>query len=157
MPHHALEITLTRPATTTELDQARRLTRLATNHDHTRLLTLTRTKTPNRALSRVRRALEETLPIDVLATHYPDTHGQIILNIDPPPATHALLQRAAARHGQDVAAFIEQSLTRALQRIDHQEAERLTHAMQALLATTTRERLLTAAARALTTPQARPC
>ncbi|WP_432076566.1 hypothetical protein [Streptomyces wuyuanensis] len=46
MPHHALEITLTRPATTTELDQACRLTRLATNHDHTRLLTLTRAPQP---------------------------------------------------------------------------------------------------------------
>ncbi|MGW1886933.1 hypothetical protein [Streptomyces sp. NPDC001970] len=157
MPHHALEITLTRPASQRELDHASRLTALAANHDSTRLLTLTQAKTPRRALNRLRRTLHETLPIDILATHYPDTHGQITLNVAFTPATDAVVRNAASHHGQDVETFVEQALTDALQRIDRQEVERLTHALQAVLSATSRDRLLAAAARALATPEATTC
>ncbi|MEI5011698.1 hypothetical protein RB196_34505 [Streptomyces sp. PmtA] len=153
MPHHAVEITLTRPASPRELDHAGRLTPLAANHDHTHLLALTEAKTPHRALNRLRHTLNETLPIDVLATHYPDTHGKITLNVAFTPTTDAAVRRAAAQHGQPAEAFVEHSLAQALERLDREETERLKRAMHALLSTTTRDHLLTAVARALATPR----
>ncbi|MGW2259096.1 hypothetical protein ACWCXE_14895 [Streptomyces sp. NPDC001780] len=46
MPHHALEITLTRPLTPTALQRAARLLPLAANHEATRLIALMPAKPP---------------------------------------------------------------------------------------------------------------
>lgn len=156
MPHHALEITLTRPATPAELEQAHRLMPLGTNHDRTRLMALTPAKTPCRAPKRLRQTLDDALPVDPLATHYPDTHGQVTLNVAFTPAAAATVRRAASAHGQDAETFVQEAVIDALVRADHQEAERLAQAMQTLLSATTRERRLTAA-QALAIPEARPC
>lgn len=79
---HAIEILLTRPATDGELDRARRTVPLAANRDRTRLMAVHPAKTPSRALQSLRRRLHHLLPIDVLTTHYPDQHGQVVLNLE---------------------------------------------------------------------------
>ncbi|MFG2351514.1 hypothetical protein [Streptomyces phaeochromogenes] len=158
MPHHALDITLTRPLTPAELRQVTRTMPLAANHDATHLLALVRAKTPDRALSRLRRQVGGRLPIDVITTHYPDPDGQILLNVAFPPSTHAALQAAADEAGQPLPVFLYLAIHRAFARHSREEANRLDQAVQHLLAHTTAPHLLAAIGRALThAPGAVPC
>ncbi|MEW2120428.1 hypothetical protein AB0945_35720 [Streptomyces sp. NPDC005474] len=158
MPHHALDITLTRPLTPAELQRATRTMPLAANHDATHLLALVPAKTLEKALNRLRRQTGGLLPIDVITTHYPDADGKILLNVAFPPATHADLQAAANSAGQPLRIFLQLALQQALARRADEEAERLDRAVQNLLAHTTAPHLLAALGRTLTrTPGATPC
>ncbi|WP_332880952.1 hypothetical protein [Streptomyces sp. NBC_00564] len=150
MPHHALEITLTRPLTPVELHDAARTWPLAANHDATRLIALMSAKTPGRAARRLRRRLTDQLPIDVITTHYPDASGQVLLNIAFPPATRTALKTAADRAGQSPERFVQLTLRRALAQHASQEADRLDQAVRHLLAHTAAPHLLSAVGRALT-------
>ncbi|MEV7346280.1 hypothetical protein [Streptomyces sp. NPDC093544] len=150
MPHHALEITLTRPLTLAELHHAARTWPLAANHDATRLIALQSAKTPGRAAHRLRRRLNKRLPIDVITTHYPDASGQILLSLVFPPATRTALNTAADRAGQSPERFVQLTLRRALAQHASQESDRLDQAVRHLLAHTTATHLLPAVGRALT-------
>ncbi|MER7694618.1 hypothetical protein [Streptomyces sp. NPDC097610] len=157
MPHHALDITLTRPLTPAEFHQATRTMPLAANHDATRLLAVVPAKTPSKALNRLRQ-VSSLLPIDVITTHYPDPSGHILLNVDFPPATHAALQAAAEGAGQPLRLFLQLALQRAMARHASAEADHLDRAVQHLLAGTTAPHFLTALGRALThATGAAPC
>ncbi|MEU6807725.1 hypothetical protein ABZ920_01605 [Streptomyces sp. NPDC046831] len=149
MPHHALEIALTRPLDPTEFDAACGSTQLAANHGITRLMALVHAKTPDRAAHRLRQRLEDRLPIDVITTHYPDANGQVLLNVALPPAAHAALTAAARRAGQSRERFVELAVHRALATHAEQEADRLNHAVRRLLAHTTPAHLLSAVGHAL--------
>ncbi|MFD5391079.1 hypothetical protein ACFWMG_40415 [Streptomyces sp. NPDC127074] len=156
--HHAVEITLTRPATHAELAHAARTLPLAANHDATRLMAVVHAKTPGRALHRVRRRIGGALPVDVITTHYPDSSGHVLLNITLSPAADAALRCAAACAGQTPRLFVELALYRALAQHVEEEAGLLDGAVQRLLATTTASQLLAAVGRALTpTPGAPSC
>ena len=146
VPHHALDITLTRPLTPAELHQATRVMPLAANHDATHLLALVHAKTPDKALNRLRHQTGGRLPIDVITTHYPDPDGKTLLNFAFPPATHA----AADEAGQPVPVLLQLVLHRAIARHRGEEANRLGQAVQHLLAHTTASHLLSAVGRALT-------
>jgi hypothetical protein len=148
--HHAVEITLTRPATHAELARATRALPLAANHDVTRLMAVVHAKTAGRALHRVRRRLGEALPVDVITTHYPDSSGHVILNITLSPAADAAVRCAADRSGQTRRVFVQQALHRALAQHAERKADHLDGAVQRLLATTNPAQLLAAVGRALT-------
>ncbi|MER7202834.1 hypothetical protein CG723_40870 [Streptomyces sp. CB01635] len=156
--HHAVEITLTRPATHDELAHAARTLPLAANHDATRLMTVVHAKTPGRALHRVRGRLREALPVDVITTHYPDSSGHVLLNITLSPSADAAVCQAADRAGQTRRIFVRLALRKALAQHVEEEASLLDSAVQRLLATTTASQLLAAVGRALTpTPGAPSC
>uniref|UniRef100_A0AAU1UML3 Uncharacterized protein n=1 Tax=Streptomyces sp. NBC_00119 TaxID=2975659 RepID=A0AAU1UML3_9ACTN len=156
--HHAVEITLARPATPGELAHATRTMPLAVNHDATRFMAVVHAKTPGRALHRLRRRLGETLPVDVITTHYPDSRGHVLLNIIFSPAADAAVRRAADRAGQTPSVFVQRALHRALAQHAEEEADLLDGAGQRLLAATTAAQLLAALGRALTsTPGAPSC
>ncbi|MEW2084966.1 hypothetical protein [Streptomyces sp. NPDC005283] len=150
MPHHALEITLTRPATQAELARAVRIMPLAANHNATRLMTVMKAKNPDRALSRAHHRLKELLPLDVLATHYPAPDGHVLLTPAFSPTADAFIRRAAEQMGQPPRIFLEQTIHHALARHARQEAQRLDRALQFLLAHTTPDQLLAAVGRTLT-------
>ncbi|MFJ4691737.1 hypothetical protein [Streptomyces sp. NPDC088766] len=150
MPHHALEILLTRPLTQAELHHAARTVPLAANHDATRLMALWPAKTPHRAAHRLRRRLNGRLPIDVITTHYADPDGNILINIAFPPATHTLIQQAAQHAGHSPERFLTQSVHHALARHATDESARLNRAVQELLTSTTLAHLLAAVGHALT-------
>jgi hypothetical protein len=156
MPHHALEIALTRPLTTDELHHAARTWPLAANRDATRLMALMNAKTPDRAAHRLRRRLSTQLPIDVITTHYPDASGQILLNVAFPPATRTVLKAAARSTGQTPERFVELALRRALAAQADQEAERFDRELRRLLAHTTPAHLLSAVGHVLTRLPERP-
>ncbi|MBZ6114210.1 MULTISPECIES: hypothetical protein [Streptomyces] len=156
MPHHALEVVLTRPARPAELRTATRSVPLAANCDGTRLMALCPGKTARRAAHRLRQHLG-SLPVDVITAHYPDQHGQVLLNIAWPPTTQAALRRTAEKAGQSLEQMLEQTLRRALDQHDRDETERLRRAVTHLLTGTTPAHLLTALGHALArTPGAAP-
>lgn len=156
MPHHALEITLTRPLPPPVLHRAARLLPLAANHDATRLMALVPAKTPHAAARRLRRRLGTRLPIDVITTHYPDADHSVLLNIAFPPAAHATLTASARRAQQTPELFLELAVHRALAEHADRETERLDHAVRQLLAHTTPAYLLAAVGHALTRLPERP-
>ncbi|WP_407109574.1 hypothetical protein ACE1N8_00205 [Streptomyces sp. DSM 116494] len=150
MPHHALEIILTRPLNPAELDAACRRMPLAASHDATRLMTLVPAKTPNRAAHRLHRRLKDRLPIDVITTHYPDENGQVLLNLALPSAAHTALQTTALCTGQKPERLLERSVHRALAEYNHQEVRRLEREVRRLLAHTLPAHLLAAMGHVLT-------
>ncbi|NHI06700.1 hypothetical protein STPH2_2063 [Streptomyces sp. KO7888] len=148
-PHHAIEVTLTRPATTAELHHARRTVPLAANAERTQLMTVQQAKSPCRALRQLRRQLDALLPIDVLTTHYPDHRGQVRLNVALSHAAHTAIRRAAAMQGQRPEDFFSQSVTAAVARHQQERAQRLTAQLEELLAHHTAEEVLACTASAL--------
>ncbi|WP_208614541.1 hypothetical protein [Streptomyces regalis] len=150
MPHHALEITLTRPLSPAALHQAARKLPLVANHDATRLMALVPAKTPHRAARRLRHRLEAQLPIDVITTHYPDADHKVILNVALPTTVHAALTAAARRECQSPESLVELAVHRALAEHAEQENDRLDRAVHRLLAHTTPAYLLSAVGHALT-------
>ena len=150
MPHHALEITLTRPLSPAALYRAVRVLPLAANHDATRAMALVHAKTAHQAVRRLRRHLGSRLPIDVITTHYPDTDHKILLNVDLPPRPHAVLTDAARRAAQPPERFVELALHRALAAYADQETDRLGLAVRQLLADANPAHLLSAVGHALT-------
>ncbi|SDE24290.1 hypothetical protein SAMN05216505_12230 [Streptomyces prasinopilosus] len=158
MPHHALDITLTRTLTRAELDQTVRTWPLVANRDTIRLMAVVRAKSPGKAWSRLRRQTGGRLPVDAITTHYPGPTGQVLLNVVFPPAAHAALTIAAERAGQPLRLFVQGSVHRALARWTDEEADRLDLAVRDLLAGTTPAQFLAALGRTLTrTPGAMPC
>lgn len=151
MPHHALEITLTRPLAPAELRHAARVMPLAANHDTTRLMALVPAKTSGRSAHRLRRLLDtQQLPIDVITTHYPDKSGQVLLNVALPPAARTALKGAADRAGHSIERFVQLALHRALAQHASDEADRLDQEVRHLLTHTTAAHLLSAVGHALT-------
>ncbi|MFD7488715.1 hypothetical protein [Streptomyces mirabilis] len=156
MPHHALEITLTRPLASNALRRASRGLPLAANHDATRLMALVDARTPHRAAHRLRRRLGTRLPIDVITTHYPDADHSVLLNVAFPPAAHAALTTDARRARQSPERFLELAVHRTLAEHADRETDRLDRAVSQLLAHTTPAYLLAAVGHALTRLPERP-
>lgn len=156
MPHHALEIALLRPLTAAELRHAAQAWPLAADHAATRLMALVIAKTPERAAQRLRWRLTTRLPIDVITTHYPDAHGQVLLNVAFPPGIHSALERDARQAGLTPERFVREALHRALAEHADREADHLDRAVRHLLAHTTPAHLLSAVGHALTRPLKEP-
>lgn len=156
MPHHALEITLTRPLSASALHRAARELPLAANHDATRLMAVVPARTPHAAARRLRHRLDARLPIDVITTHYPAADHTVLLNVAFPPATHAALTADARRAHQSLERFVEWALHRALAEHADQEIDRLDQVVRELLTHTTPAYLLSALGHALTRLPERP-
>ncbi|MFJ8948195.1 hypothetical protein ACIRG4_34000 [Streptomyces sp. NPDC102395] len=157
MPHHVLEILLTRVLAPGELRDAPRVLPLATNHATTRLMTSVRAETPGHAGHRLRQHLATRLPVDVITTHYPDVGGQVLLSLAFPPAVHATIRQAAQETRQRPELIVKLALYRALAQHASDEDDRLDRAVQQLLAGITAAHLLAAVGHALTrTPGAAP-
>jgi hypothetical protein len=150
VPHHALEITLTRPLPRNALRRAARELPLAANHDATRLMALVHAKEPHQAAHRLRCRLGTRLPIDVITTHYPDADRTVLLNVAFPPATYTALKSHARRAHHSTERFVELALHRALAEHADRETDRLDQAVRQLLAHTTPAHLLSAVGHALT-------
>ncbi|MBK6013560.1 hypothetical protein [Streptomyces sp. MBT53] len=134
MPHHAVESTLTRPATSGELRHARCGVPLAANADRTRLMAVRGARSPGGALHALRRRLDVLLPIDVLSTHYPDRHGQVLLNVALGHTADRALRRDAAVVGQRPRDLLRRRVTAALTRAEQERARRLEDRLESLLA-----------------------
>ncbi|WP_425246847.1 hypothetical protein [Streptomyces sp. NEAU-NA10] len=143
--HYAIEIILTRPASCREL-RARQHVALAENADRTRLMTLQSAKSPATALHRMRRTLDGQLPIDILATHYPDHSGHLLVNVNLGRTTTKAVRKAAAANGQRPSDFLGQRLAQEVERSEQERQRRLTARLESLLQQHTREEVLSCAA-----------
>lgn len=152
MPHHALEIMLTRPLTAAELRNTTRTWPLAANQDATRLMALAGGKTPAQAAHRLRRRLTAQLPIDVITTHYPDIRGHVLLNLTLPPPIHAALERDARHTHQSPERSLQEALHRALTEHADRQTDCMEEAVRRLLAHTAPEDLLSAVGHVLARP-----
>ncbi|MFJ2607975.1 hypothetical protein ACIO13_23820 [Streptomyces sp. NPDC087425] len=144
--HHAVEITLTRPATAGELRHARRIMPLAANSDRTRLMAVTNAKGPGDALRLLRRSLDTCLPIDVLTTHYPNRHGQVLLNVELSNAVTKILRAEAAAARQRPRDLLGRRVIAALARDAQERARRLENRLESLLVQYTAEDVLSGVA-----------
>jgi hypothetical protein len=133
-PHHAVEIMLTRPAAPGELRQARCGVPLAASADRTRLMAVCSARSPGGALHALRRRLGARLPINVLTTHYPDQHGQVLLNVALDHAADQALRQAAAILGRSPQELLRRRVTAALDRDEQERARRLEAGLESLLA-----------------------
>lgn len=140
--HHAVEITLTRPATIAELRRAGRAVPLAADAERTRLMALQRAKSPGRALRTMRRRLGGLLPIDVLTTHYPDRHGCVRLNLTLSRTARAAIRQAAALTGRRPQDLLSHSVTTAVARHQRERAQHLAAHLEGMLAHHTPEEML---------------
>ncbi|MFL1897605.1 hypothetical protein ACJWDR_44735 [Streptomyces tauricus] len=144
-PCHAVEIRLTRPADPSELRYVRS-SRLAVNADRTRLMAVQRAPSPGTALHLLRRQLGSRLPVDVLSTHYPDQHGQVLLNVALDRTAGRALRRDAAARGQHPGDVLRQHVTISLAREEERRARRLKERLAPLLTDHTPEEVLAGAA-----------
>ncbi|MFE7029114.1 hypothetical protein ACFU9Y_02310 [Streptomyces sp. NPDC057621] len=144
-PCHAVEILLTRPADPSELRYVRS-SRLAVNADRTRLMAVQHAPSPGAALHLLRRRLDTHLPLDALSTHYPDQHGQVLLNVALDRTAGRALRRDAAARRQRPGDVLRQHVTIALAREKERRARRLTERLTPLLTDHTPEEVLAGAA-----------
>ncbi|PWJ02038.1 hypothetical protein DKG34_40895 [Streptomyces sp. NWU49] len=143
---YAVEIALTRPATTRELHRARRCVAFAANADRTRLMTLQSAKSPGRALHRMRCRLDSVLPIDVLSTHYPDRHGRVLLNVVLSRRAHTQIRQEAAASGAHAGEVLRERIAARLAREQRERHQRLESQLRRLLTHHTSEEVLACAA-----------
>ncbi|WP_089102867.1 hypothetical protein [Streptomyces hyaluromycini] len=132
--HHAVEILLLRPAAPGELRQARCGVALAASADRTRLMAVCSAPSPGGALHALRRRLDARLPVDVLTTHYPDRHGQVLLNVTLDHAAEGALRQAAAALGQRPQELLRRRVTAVLAWDEQERAQRLEARLANLLA-----------------------
>jgi hypothetical protein len=158
VPRHAVEVTLTRPATTAELARASQALPLAADHDSTRLMAVVKAGSPDQALNRARRRLEGLLPLDAFTTHYPDQEGQVLLSVSFSPAAATAIRHAAEHAGQEPHVFVTQVIRGALADHARREAAHLDHDLRTLLTRTSPDRFVAAVGRTLTrTPGESTC
>ncbi|GAA3797743.1 hypothetical protein GCM10022403_034500 [Streptomyces coacervatus] len=134
MTHHAVEVMLTRPAAPGELRRARCGVPLAASADRTRLMAVCSAGSPGGALHALRHRLGARLPIDVLTTHYPDRHGQVLLNVALDHAADQALRQAAAILGQSPQELLRRRVMAALDRDEQERTRRLEARLESLLA-----------------------
>ncbi|OIJ63411.1 hypothetical protein [Streptomyces mangrovisoli] len=139
---HAVEIVLTRPVA---LDELRRLGRgvpLAASSDRTRLMAVQPARSAAAALRGLRRRLEGRLPVDVLHTHYPDSQGLLLLDVDLGPDAEQVLSMAAAASGFSVAEVLRRRVLAALARVEDERARHLQENLDSLLTRHSPEEIL---------------
>ncbi|MFJ9627410.1 hypothetical protein ACIRU8_06895 [Streptomyces sp. NPDC101175] len=122
---------------------------LAPNADRTRLMAVHRATSPGRALRSLRHELDRLLPIDVLTSHYPDSSGQVLLNVAFTRALHSVICQAATRQGHKPADFLARTVVEAVERDEWARTRHLTARLQDLLVHHTPEAMLACAARVL--------
>jgi hypothetical protein len=103
-------------------------------------------RSPGGALHALRRRLGTRLPIDVLTTHYPDRHGQVLLNVALPHTADQALRQAAAATGQRPEDVLRRRVSEALARDEQDRAQFLTARLEGLLVHHTPEEVLTSVA-----------
>lgn len=106
-------------------------------------------KTPGRALQSLRRQLHQLLPIDVLTTHHPDQHGQVLLNLELSRAVRKVIRQAATARGLRPGDFVGQSVSEALERQEREHSRQLTAQLEGILALHPSEEVLACTAHIL--------
>ncbi|MFI6547152.1 hypothetical protein ACIBO9_28280 [Streptomyces prunicolor] len=126
MPLHAIEIILTRTVRGVELKTARRVSGmpLAASHDGKRIAVLVSAKDEERAIGKVWRRVEDSLPIDVLCTIFPGPDGMLRMSIPFEPEVKRRIHSWARMAEKSAEDFLSRAIREALARDRSTEAAR---------------------------------
>lgn len=135
MTLHAIEITLTRSVGSLELAAAQHRSRLAlaASADGTRLAVLVTAKDERGAVRKIRKRLQNTLPVDVLCTLFPAPDGTCLMSIPLTHDTQERLRRHAAAAGKSPEQYLRDAVLQALARERSTRQEQLECSLGRLL------------------------
>ncbi|MFF3373513.1 hypothetical protein ACFYXF_11255 [Streptomyces sp. NPDC002680] len=149
MTLYAVEITLTRAVGAVELRAARQEGRLplVASGDRKRLAVLVSAKGEHRAMKKIWRRLQHTLPIDVLCSVFPGTDGKYLMSIPMADDVWERVRDQAAAAGKAPEDFLGEAVAEALARERSDRRARLDRSLDGLLRAFTPEEVTAAAAR----------
>ncbi|WP_369034019.1 hypothetical protein [Streptomyces adonidis] len=135
MPLHAIEIILTRTVRGVELKTARRVSGMpmAPSDNGKSIAVLVSAQDEERAIKKVWRRLEDSLPIDVLCTLFPGPDGMLRLSIPFAPEVKKRVRTWAKAAGKSTEDFLSGAVRDALARDRSTEAARQECALNFLL------------------------
>ncbi|MDQ1046258.1 hypothetical protein [Streptomyces sp. V4I2] len=137
MSLHAIEIILTRTVRGVELKAARRISGMpmASSHDGKSIAVLVSARDEERAIKKVWRRLQDSLPIDVLCTVFPGPDGMLRMSIPFAPGAKKRIRSWAKASGKSTEEFLSQAIKEALARDRSTEAARQGCALNFMLHT----------------------
>ncbi|MER5911892.1 hypothetical protein ABT124_15635 [Streptomyces sp. NPDC001982] len=149
MTLHAIEITLTRSVEAVELRAAQQESALpmAAADDGKRLVVLVSAKNERRAMRKIWKRLEDTLPIDVLCSLFPGPDGKYLMSIPMSDEIQERIQRRAAAERRTPEEYLQQAIAQALARDRSTRRAQLECSLNELLRTYSPEEITRVAAR----------
>ncbi|MFI8984662.1 hypothetical protein ACIG63_06155 [Streptomyces antimycoticus] len=137
MPVHAIEILLTRTVRGVELKAARRIGGMPTapSRDGKSIAVLVSARDEERAIRKVWRRLQDSLPIDVLCTIFPGPDGLLQMSIPFAPGVKRRIRSWARASGKSTEEFLSRAIKDALARDRSAETARQECALNSLLHT----------------------
>jgi hypothetical protein len=146
---HAIEITLTRSIEAVELKAAQQESALpmAAADDRKRLVVLVTAKNESRAIRKIWKRLEDTLPIDVLCSLFPGTDGKYLMSIPLGEDVQERLRQHAAAERTTPEEYLERAIAQALALERSTRRAKLECSLSELLRTYDPEEIAGAAAR----------
>ncbi|MFD7002713.1 hypothetical protein ACFWA5_42295 [Streptomyces mirabilis] len=152
MTLHAIEITLTRTVEAVELKAAQQESSLpmAAADDRRRLVVLVSARDERRAMRKIWKRLEDSLPIDVLCSLFPvfpGPDGRYLMSVPMSEEIQELIRRRAAAERKTLEEYLQQAIAQALARDRSTRRAQLGCSLNVLLRTYSPEEVAAAAAR----------
>ncbi|WP_329316973.1 hypothetical protein [Streptomyces sp. NBC_01262] len=149
MALHAIEIILTRTVCSLELRAAERKSdmSLAPSGDSKNIAVLVSAKNENRAVQKIWKRLEDSLPIDVVCSLFPGPDGKRLMSIQMSCETAERLRIQAETAQQSPETYLGQAILEALARDRSQRKRRLDCRLNSLMRDFSAEEIAGAAAR----------
>jgi len=118
MTLHAIEITLTRTVEAVELKAAQQASSLpmAAADDRRRLVVLVSARDERRAMRKIWKRLEDSLPIDVLCSLFPGTDGKYLMSIPMSAELQERIRKCAAAERKTPEEYLQDAIAEALAR-----------------------------------------
>ncbi|WP_406124361.1 hypothetical protein [Streptomyces sp. NBC_00989] len=149
MTLHAIEITLTRTVEAVEVKAAQQASSLpmAAADDRRRLVVLVSAKDERRAMRKIWKRLEDSLPIDVLCSLFPGTDGKYLMSIPMSAELQERIRKCAAAERKTPEKYLQDAIAEALARDRSTRRAQLKCSLNVLMRTYGPEEITEVAAR----------
>ena len=149
MTLHAIEITLTRTVEAVEVKAAQQASSLpmASADDGRRLVVLVSARDERRAMRKIWKRLEESLPIDVLCSLFPGPDGKYLMSIPMSAELQERVRTHAAATQKTPEEYLQHAIAEALARDRSTRRAQLECSLNELLRTYSPKEVVRAAAR----------
>jgi hypothetical protein len=149
MTLHAIEITLTRTVEAVEVKAAQQASSLpmAAADDRRRLVVLVSARDERRAMRKIWKRLEDSLPIDVLCSLFPGPDGKYLMSIPMGEELQERIRKRAAVERKTREEYLQDAIAEALARDRSTRRAQLECSLNVLLRTYSPEEVAGVAAR----------
>jgi hypothetical protein len=149
MTLHAIEIALTRTVEAVEVKAAQQASSLpmAAADDRRRLVVLVSARDERRAMRKIWKRLEDSLPIDVLCSLFPGTDGKYLMSIPMSAELQERIRKCAAAERKTPEEYLQHAIAEALARDRSTRRAQLECSLNVLLRTYSPKEVVGAAAR----------